>query len=185
MPAGATRNRACGCGLKYQKISYDRSPLACLSLINWAATGILKATATVSWRFEADMKRMGFLKVFAPSVVLVALAVSPVPGSAQATAHEGHADPSTVAQATFNKDVLPILQKNCQVCHRPGEVAPMSFLTYQDVRPWAKAIEVAVVKRQMPPWFADPAYGHFADDKRLPDADIATLSAWVAGGAVE
>src|SRR5499433_2736061 len=86
---------------------------------------------------------------------------------------------------TFNKHVLPILQKNCQTCHRPGEIAPMSFLTYQDVRPWAKAIKVAVVKRQMPPWFADPAYGHFANDRRLSDADVATLSAWVDGGAVE
>src|SRR5215813_15325148 len=86
---------------------------------------------------------------------------------------------------TFNKQVLPILQKNCQSCHRPGEIAPMSFLTYQEVRPWAKAIKSAVMKRQMPPWFADPAYGHFANDKRLTDADIAALSAWVDGGAVE
>ncbi len=66
---------------------------------------------------------------------------------------------------TFNKDVLPILQKNCQTCHRPGEIAPMSFLTYKDTRPWAKAIKAAVVSRQMPPWFADPAYGHFANDR--------------------
>src|SRR5436190_1495092 len=86
---------------------------------------------------------------------------------------------------TFNKDVLPILQKNCQTCHRPGEIAPMSFLTYRDVRPWAKAIKAAVVKRQMPPWFADPAYGHFANDKRLTDAEIVTLSAWADSGAVE
>src|SRR5215510_6403247 len=86
---------------------------------------------------------------------------------------------------TFNKQVLPILQKNCQACHRPGEIAPMSFLTYQEVRPWAKAIKAAVVKRQMPPWFADPAYGHFANDKRLTDAEIATLSAWTDSGAVE
>src|ERR1044071_9333374 len=92
---------------------------------------------------------------------------------------------SAAGAVTFNKQVLPILQKNCQACHRPGEIAPMSFLTYQDVRPWAKAIKLAVVKRPMPPWFADPAYGHFANDKRLSDADIATLSAWVDGGAVE
>ena len=71
---------------------------------------------------------------------------------------------------TFNKDVLPILQKNCQSCHRPGEIAPMSFLTYKDTRPWARAMKTAVVSRQMPPWFADPAYGHFANDKRLSDA---------------
>ena len=74
---------------------------------------------------------------------------------------------SAAGAVTFNKHVLPILQKNCQTCHRPGEIAPMSFLTYADARPWAKAIKAAVVKRQMPPWFADPAYGHFANDKRL------------------
>jgi hypothetical protein len=60
---------------------------------------------------------------------------------------------------TFNKDVLPILQKNCQTCHRPGQVAPMSFLTYQSTRPWAKAMKAAVATRKMPPWFADPQVG--------------------------
>jgi hypothetical protein len=89
------------------------------------------------------------------------------------------------APVTFNKDVLPILQKNCQACHRPGEIAPMSFLTYTDTRPWAKAIKIAVASRQMPPWFADPAYGHFANDRTLGDATIRTLSAWADGGAVE
>jgi mono/diheme cytochrome c family protein len=86
---------------------------------------------------------------------------------------------------TFNRDVLPILQKNCQTCHRPGEIAPMSFLTYTDARPWARAMKTAVASRQMPPWFADPAYGHFANDKRLSDADIQTIAAWADGGAVE
>ncbi|PYV35024.1 MAG: thiol-disulfide isomerase, partial [Acidobacteria bacterium] len=60
---------------------------------------------------------------------------------------------------TFHKDVLPILQHRCQSCHRPGEVAPMSLLTYEESRPWAKAIRAAVVQRKMPPWFADPAHG--------------------------
>jgi hypothetical protein len=92
---------------------------------------------------------------------------------------------STHAAVTFNKDVLPILQKNCQSCHRPGEIAPMSFLTYKDARPWAKAMKTAVINRQMPPWGADPNYGHFANDRRLSDADISTLSAWADGGAVE
>jgi len=86
---------------------------------------------------------------------------------------------------TFNKDVLPILQKNCQNCHRPGEIAPFSLLTYQDARPWAKAIKVAVVTKKMPPWFADPGYVHFANDRTLSAADINTLSAWVDNGAVE
>lgn len=78
---------------------------------------------------------------------------------------------------TFNKDVLPILQKNCQTCHRPGEVAPMSLLTYPEPRPWAKAIKTAVATRQMPPWFADSKYGHFRNARRLTDAEIQTLTA--------
>ncbi len=71
-------------------------------------------------------------------------------------------------QVTFNKDVLPILQKNCrQSCHRPGEIGPMPLLTYDGVRPWAKAIKAAALTRKMPPWFADrplrPLYGRSAD----------------------
>ena len=90
---------------------------------------------------------------------------------------------ATGSSPTFNKDVLPILQKNCQGCHRPGEVAPMSLLTYNDARPWAKAIKVAVVTKKMPPWFAE--VGHFANDRRLSDADINTLVAWANNGAPE
>ena len=89
------------------------------------------------------------------------------------------------SKVTFNKDVLPILQNNCQTCHRPGEIAPMSFLTYKDTRPWAKAIKSAVVSRQMPPWFADPSYGHFANDRTLSDRDIKTLIAWADNGTLE
>ena len=68
---------------------------------------------------------------------------------------------------TFNKDVLPILQNNCQGCHRPGEAAPMSFLTYEETRPWARAIKAKVLTREMPPWFADPQYGRFRNERRL------------------
>src|SRR5215468_603967 len=70
---------------------------------------------------------------------------------------------------TFNKDVLPILQDNCQTCHRPNQIAPMSFLTYQEVRPWAQAMKTAVLTKQMPPWFADPKYGHFLNERKLSD----------------
>src|SRR6202035_683213 len=87
---------------------------------------------------------------------------------------------------TFNKDVLPILQKNCQECHRPGEVAPMSLLTYQDARPWAKAIKAAVKSEKMPPWFMDAKYeGHFTNSRKLSPAEIDTLVAWADTGAVE
>src|SRR5579871_2992650 len=86
---------------------------------------------------------------------------------------------------TFTKDVLPILQKNCQGCHRPGEVAPMSLLTYTDARPWAKAIKVAVATQKMPPWFADSKVGQFSNDRRLSQQDIDTLVSWADSGAVE
>jgi len=84
---------------------------------------------------------------------------------------------------TFNKDVLPILQKNCQGCHRPGEVAPMSLLTYKDARPWAKAMKVAVATKKMPPWFAE--VGHFSNNRMLSEADIKTLSVWADNAAPE
>jgi hypothetical protein len=117
-------------------------------------------------------KRMTF-------VALLATGMAAMTVSIKATAGE---DSNSV---TFYKDVLPILQANCQKCHRPGEIAPMSFMTYKDVRPWAKAIKTAVVTRQMPPWFADPNYGHFQNNPTLSDATIKTLIAWVDGGAAE
>jgi hypothetical protein len=89
------------------------------------------------------------------------------------------------ASATFNKDVLPILQKNCQTCHRPGQVAPMPFLTYQGTRPWAKAMKAAVASRKMPPWFADPKYGPYLNDRSLQQSDIDTIAKWADGGAPE
>ncbi|MGH9664706.1 MAG: thiol-disulfide isomerase, partial [Bryobacteraceae bacterium] len=87
------------------------------------------------------------------------------------------------SQATFYKDVLPVLQKNCQTCHRPGEAAPMSLLTYDTTRPWAKAIKEAVLSKTMPPWFADPHYGSFSNDRRLTAAEERTLVAWAETGA--
>jgi hypothetical protein len=86
---------------------------------------------------------------------------------------------------TFNKDVLPILQKNCQTCHRPGEIGPMPLLTYADTRPWAKSVKAAVLARKMPPWFADPKYGHFMNDRSLSEKDIHTIVSWVDAGAPE
>jgi hypothetical protein len=87
------------------------------------------------------------------------------------------------AQVTFYKDVLPVLQHNCQGCHRPGEPGPMSLMSYESTRPFAKAIKQAVVTKTMPPWFADPHYGKFSNDRSLAEADVKTLVAWVDGGA--
>ena len=74
---------------------------------------------------------------------------------------------SDKSSLTFTKDVAPILHKNCATCHRSGEIAPMSLLTYKDVRPWAKSIREVVVERRMPPWLADPHFGGYANDRRL------------------
>src|SRR6185369_6234614 len=84
---------------------------------------------------------------------------------------------------TFTRDVAPNLQKNCQNCHRPGEAGPFSMLTYEDTRPWAGAIKLAVQQKIMPPWFADPQHGHFANDRSLSQKDIHTIVAWVTAGA--
>ena len=92
---------------------------------------------------------------------------------------------TTTGPLTFHKDVLPILQKRCQECHRPGEAVPMALIGYQETRPWAKAMKQAVLSKKMPPWFADPNYGHFANDRTLSQAEIDTLVSWVDAGAPE
>jgi mono/diheme cytochrome c family protein len=91
--------------------------------------------------------------------------------------------PALAATPTFTKDVAPILYKNCVECHRPDAMAPMSLLTYDDARPWARAVKQKVVKREMPPWGADPAIGKFSNDVSLKPAEIETIAAWVDAGA--
>src|SRR5262245_41273583 len=87
------------------------------------------------------------------------------------------------AQPTFTKDVLPIFQKSCQECHRPGTMAPMSLLTYEEARPWARSIKEKVVTRYMPPWHIDRTVGEYYPDPSLSDAQIATIARWVDSGA--
>ena len=84
---------------------------------------------------------------------------------------------------TFTRDVLPILQRSCQTCHRPNMFTPMSLLTYDEVRPWARSIKLRVEARIMPPWFADRTVGVYRDDPSLSDAEIATIGRWVDQGA--
>jgi hypothetical protein len=86
---------------------------------------------------------------------------------------------------SFYRDVLPVLENRCQSCHRPGEVAPMAFLTYQQTRPWAKGIREAVLLKKMPPWFAEPGYGPFSNDRSLSQDEIDTLVQWADAGAPE
>jgi hypothetical protein len=93
--------------------------------------------------------------------------------------------PSPSGTVTFTKDVAPILQKSCQNCHRPGAIAPMSLVNYQDVRPWARSIKTKVVAREMPPWYIDRHIGiqKFKDDPSLTNAEVATIVKWVDAGA--
>ena len=83
-------------------------------------------------------------------------------------------------QVTFTKDVAPILQNRCQSCHRPDTFAPMSLLTYEETRPWAKSIKQKVLAREMPPWYIDKNVGvrHFKNDAGLSDEEIATIVNW-------
>jgi hypothetical protein len=85
----------------------------------------------------------------------------------------------------FTKDIAPILQKNCQVCHRPGAIAPMSLLTYAETRPWARSIKLKVSTREMPPWYIDKNIGvqQFSNDRSLTDDEITTIVKWVDAGA--
>jgi hypothetical protein len=88
--------------------------------------------------------------------------------------------------ATFSKDVAPILQRRCQVCHHPGTAAPMSLMTFEEARPWARSIKQRVSLREMPPWHIDRTLGiqHYKNDRSLSDAEVATIVGWVDGGAL-
>lgn len=84
---------------------------------------------------------------------------------------------------TFGRDILPLLQTHCQECHRPGEVAPMPLMTYAQARPWARAIRSSVLSGKMPPWFADPCCGKFANDRSLSASERDTIARWVDAGS--
>ena len=89
------------------------------------------------------------------------------------------------AAPTFSKDVAPILYRNCTSCHRAGEIGPMPLVSFNDARPWAKAIANRVADGTMPPWHADPAHGQFLNDRRLSDTDRDTIVKWASSGAPE
>jgi hypothetical protein len=86
---------------------------------------------------------------------------------------------------TFNKEVAPILYKHCVECHRPGEIGPMSLMTFKEARPWARSIKEKVATREMPPWHADPHSGRFSNERRLSQHEIDTIVAWADTGAKE
>jgi hypothetical protein len=92
---------------------------------------------------------------------------------------------SAAKNVTFSKDVAPIFFKSCAECHRAGEGAPFSVMSYKDVRPWAKSIREKVANRTMPPWHADPHFGDFKNNRVLSQPEIDTILAWIDGGAAE
>src|SRR5919198_1081728 len=122
-------------------------------------------------------------KVMMISVVAISLAAIYLFALPAINASGG--DKPAPKNVTFNKDVAPIFFKNCAECHRAGEIAPFSALSYKDVRPWAKSIREKVAGGEMPPWHADPKHGEWLNDRRLAQADIDTIVAWVDGGAKE
>ena len=127
------------------------------------------------------MRRRFALCVVLMSAVMAAAVVGA--RSAQNSGPSAAASPAAVP--TWSKDVAPIVQKNCQTCHRPGEIGPFSLLTYQDARRKATKIKDAVADKVMPPWFADPHFGKFSNAMGLTPAAIDTIVKWVDGGAPE
>ena len=115
----------------------------------------------------------------------VAVGVALATAGMLAVGATAHAQTAPAAQVTFTKDVAPILQRSCQTCHRPGTMAPMSLLTYQEARPWARSIKAKVTTREMPPWFIDRNIGiqKFKNDPSLSEKEIETLVKWVDAGA--
>ena len=111
------------------------------------------------------------------TMILIAAMAMPALGNA--------AKDATTDRPTYNEDVGQILLDNCASCHRQNQIAPMSLLSYREVRPWARAIKSQIVKREMPPWFADPRFGKFSNDKSLSDGEVAKIVAWVDAGAPE
>jgi peroxiredoxin len=94
-------------------------------------------------------------------------------------------EPATRGAATYTRDVAPVLQKRCQTCHRPGQVAPFSLMTYKDAASWSDTIREVVQQGRMPPWHANPLHGKFANDPSLSEAEKKTLLAWVDAGCPE
>jgi hypothetical protein len=117
------------------------------------------------------------ISILATAIVLVVFA------AAQAHMTNIQEKPGEVSPPVFYRDILPILQQHCQSCHRSGEIGPMPLVTHDDVRSRAHEIAIAVAKRKMPPWFADPHFGHFSNDPSLTGVEIQKIVAWADAGA--
>lgn len=124
------------------------------------------------------MKRTNWMRSLWAVAAMLSFAAWPAVGSAD------DAPTQELKLVTYTKDVAPILNQNCVQCHRPGQIGPMSLMSYKETRPWAKGIRKAVEAKTMPPWFASPEdHGKFEEERGLTDQQIATLTRWVDEGA--
>lgn len=125
------------------------------------------------------MVPIGVRRPLGTGLLVMSVAAAALPASAQSAA------PPAGSTITFARDVAPIFQAKCEVCHRPGSIGPMSLVTYEDARPWARSIKTRVASRDMPPWHLDKTVGiqHFINDRSLTDQQIDTIVRWVDAGA--
>src|SRR5581483_5441125 len=142
---------------------------------------VARSDSTAAVEYDMNRRCVPWMRYFVLRPWMTGIAVVGVFGSALVLG--GAAQQPQTRRPSFYNDVLPILQQHCQACHRPGEIAPTSFVTYHETRKWAPAIAAVTRARQMPPWFADPKYGKFSNDPSLTAAEIETLSRWAAAGA--
>jgi hypothetical protein len=130
----------------------------------------------------------GSFRSILTALLVVALGVLLTSASASdkdSSDKDKNAKTADLSAVTFTKDIAPILYSKCAECHRPGEAAPFSVLSYKEVRPWARSIKDKVVSHEMPPWHADPHFGQWSNDRRLSNDQIQKIAAWVDHGAAE
>src|SRR5262245_34809236 len=133
-------------------------------------------------RPKMNSRSIRLLVAGAPLILLATVAFLPPQRVGAAVSERAGA---AGGEITFTKDVAPIFFNNCTECHRPGEIAPMSLLSYKDARPWARSIREKVLNREMPPWDADPAHGEFSNNRMLSQKEIDVITNWVDGGSKE
>ena len=124
------------------------------------------------------MSRNGVSRLVTAAALVMAATAAPPEAAAQASDAAGR-------QLTFTRDIAPIFQEKCEVCHRPGNIGPMSLVTYEEVRPWIRSIKARVAGREMPPWHLDKDVGvqRFINDRSLTDQQIDTIVKWIDAGA--
>jgi len=175
-------------GLKLTSTSIGSNPRVNICKTCRTRTKIVLVSPRFIWRRIATLalnlaalNPASSLLIAALFAVILTLAPTSV-GPRKVHAHNEQAVAPTIP--SFYRDVLPILQDHCQSCHRPNEIAPIPLLTYEQTRPFARAIANAATKKNMPPWFADRSVGHFSNDPSLIDQQIAILERWANSNAV-